>query len=523
MRLIDKIGLTYGALFVLAFLCAGICIWSAIQAEYNLKRAHLAHRTYEQHMRLSNHTYQLLKQYADALLIGDRDSGRGERALAREIGADIESIRRLIDKESVLSGTSEDSEHASISALEQSINGILSEYENYISEVKKAGRVPSLDRLVEILDFSVDEEFNRQIETALRHELREVEEAIVYNDQMMGLFRRTAVFFGGAALLVTIGSLVLILKSVRQPIRQLNIGAQKFAQGHWDYRIQTKTTGELKEIGDVLNNTAKAAREREQALTEAKERLEDEVRQRTSELRDALLTLEEQAANRRKLLADVSHELRTPLTIIRGEADIALRGDEKTIDEYKEALRRTRSAAEHTGALVNDVLFIARQEAGKNRLELSHCDLVLLVKQTLHAMASVIADRGVHLKYDLFDGATPIYADANRIRQVLLVLFENACQYGGNEIEVAVRPLTEGYQLSISDNGPGIPDDEQNKIFERFFRGSNAAERYGAGTGLGLPVAKSVVEAHFGEICLRSKLGAGTTFIVTLPRTPIED
>jgi len=109
-----------------------------------------------------------------------------------------------------------------------------------------------------------------------------------------------------------------------------------------------------------------------------------------------------------------------------------------------------------------------------------------------------------------------IHIDRNRIRQVILVLFENACQYGGTEIIISVQPTPSGYLLSMFDNGPGIAFEEQAKIFSRFYRGSNATKLYGAGNGLGLPVAKSIVEAHGGQIYVRSEFGKGSTFFVEL-------
>lgn len=517
MRLIDKIALTYGMLLTITLLCAAVSLWSATQAEYHLKIAHIAHRTYEAHLRVSNNSFQLFKQFADALLIGDRDNGAGERILIAAIEKDIATIRKLINKESLLVGQPETIELAAISNLEIKINSIIDEYTEYIANHDSPIAPEENERLAYILDRTVDEKFLSHIQAALDRELDEVDANIEENERVMQIFRYLMVIFAATSFLIAISSLFVVLTSIRQPMVDLNTGMRRFAEGNWNYRIKTDARGELGEIADVLNMTAQAAGERELALKEAKNRLEDEVKERTSELRRALLTLEQQNINRQHLLADVSHELRTPLTIIRGEADIALRGEVKKPEEYQEALKSTRKAAEHTTALVNDLLFIARQEADTSRLDIEVHDLVALVHQTLSDMENVFDDRGVIIYCQIEIDKATIRIDKNKIRQVLLILFENACQYGGSEIIVSVQHTPSGFLLSVSDNGPGIKSEDREKIFNRFYRGSNATILYGAGSGLGLPVAKSIVEAHGGQIYVRSELGEGSTFSVELP------
>ena len=262
---------------------------------------------------------------------------------------------------------------------------------------------------------------------------------------------------------------------------------------------------------------ATAAEKRQAELYESKGVLEREVKARTLELREALLRLEEQAKERQQLLADVSHELRTPLTIIRGEASIALRGEEKSPEEYREALRRTIEAAEHTSTLVNDVLFIARQEAGVTRLNKTEDDLIVLVNNTIKTMENTLRDKNIQVDF-LSDVETAKFSfDINRVRQVLLILIENACHYGGDRIDIRLYHTPDGYSVSIKDNGPGIDNGETAQIFSRFFRGSNASERYNSGTGLGLPVAKSIIEAHNGDISVISEPGQGAEFRFILP------
>ncbi len=113
-----------------------------------------------------------------------------------------------------------------------------------------------------------------------------------------------------------------------------------------------------------------------------------------------------------------------------------------------------------------------------------------------------------------------VRGDANRLRQVLMILLENAVRYGGSAIVVGLDGCLRGFQIAVTDDGPGLSREDQERVFDRFFRGSNAASRYSQGTELGLPVAKAIVEAHGGDIAIESELGQGTTVTVVVPARP---
>jgi len=200
-------------------------------------------------------------------------------------------------------------------------------------------------------------------------------------------------------------------------------------------------------------------------------------------------------------------------TLIRGEADIALRGEPKTVNVYQEALGKVREAAEHTAHLVDDLLFIARNESGHARLRVDEVDLKELLLE--------LPQNGSHpaeLVTDL--EAAPMQGDADRLRQVSMILLENARHYGGNAITIRLDRSPDGYRIAVEveDNGPGMSDVEKENAFARYFRGTNAAERYASGVGLGLPVARSIVEAHGGTIMLEDHEGGGLVAAVMLPR-----
>ena len=254
-------------------------------------------------------------------------------------------------------------------------------------------------------------------------------------------------------------------------------------------------------------------------LEAAKADLEQAVTARTAELCDANAALEKADQVRRRFFADISHELRTPLTIIRGEAEIGLRGNDKAIDDYKGTLHRVLEQAEHTARLVDDLLFVARQNAGETRMSRQAIALREIV-ESVCGDAEVLAEkRGVTVTLRQEVEEAVVSGDPGRLRQLFLILIDNAIRYSEarGEVSLYMGAAPKGVVVRVSDGGIGIGPDELERIFERFYRGDNASEHHTEGTGLGLPVAKAIADAHDGELVIDSRLGEGTTASVFLP------
>ena len=222
--------------------------------------------------------------------------------------------------------------------------------------------------------------------------------------------------------------------------------------------------------------------------------------------------------NRRKLLADISHEFRTPLTVIRGESEIALRGTNKTKTDYRETFHRIVDQADHTTRLVDDLLFMARADAGEPRLKLHSVAIASMVDSVCKEFDAKSKQMGVSIKQSRDGPKAVVLGDAGRLRQVFAILIDNALRYSdsGGRVEVHVSEKNSKIFISFRDHGIGITEEEAELAFERFYRGKKA-EEHARGTGLGLPVAKAIVEAHQGNISLQGRPGEGATATVTLP------
>lgn len=509
-------GTLSASMFLVAILSIGCLIWQSQRASVLRAETALAENVYGELINLKSNVYQLFKQYADALLIGDRDKGTGEAALSAQIGESFKALRALIGQEIELVGREEIEELETLNEIERRVARLVAQFETILASNSVIPLDPANAEtaLLRILDIEIDRDFIALIAGAIDEERREVEaaRAALQRHERVAAFVATALV---VAALVTLGlSLATFRRRFSRPLSAVLSGARAFSRGQFSHRIGLQAPGDLAEVGRVLDDMAAQVAHRQHALEMQKAELETRVAERTRELERLLEMSEQSEAHRARLLADVSHELRTPLTIIQGEAEIALRGQDKEIAEYKEALAQALATARHCGQLVDDLMLVARREAGALRLDRREVDLVEVVRDALRifgegARAQIAAD-----------ATAPAIADGVRIRQCLLALLQNARRYGGTDITIDLLPLGKGWRLMVSDNGVGMSDDEKARAFERFFRGANAAKHYLEGTGLGLPVVRAIVEAHGGRVMLSDRRGGGLVATFEIPREP---
>ena len=516
MRYLTKLTLSFSGLLAVALVSAGLAFWSARSAEYHLERSRLAHRVLEQYLSLSSHTYQLFKQFGDAFLIGDQDRGAGETRLLGLIRFDISQLRSLIAEEVRVAGDEEIAEFQLLARIELQIASLVEEVYRLQANDKAGDLLTDKTRLSKILDERIDADFEALIAEAVAGERAEVAEAEAEMRAAVTLFQRLAIFAAIMAAITAVVGILLLRAALTRPLERLLRGAEAVGRGELAHRIDAPGDTELDRVAQAFNQMIAKVAERQDLLSASRDALEQEVSRRTAQLEKLLRTLRETESNRKRLLADVSHELRTPLTIIRGEADVALRGGERSAGEYREVLQRTREAADHTARIVDDLLFVARQENGEVRIRPREIDLVEIVKRTV-AAAPALGETTKSVAFNSAVETAKLRADPNRIQQVVTILLENALRYGGEDIRVRLDQAPGGFAVTVADDGPGLTDDELSHVFERFFRGSNAAIRYDSGAGLGLPVAKAIVEAHGGRIALSSEVGEGVQARFTLP------
>jgi signal transduction histidine kinase len=228
-------------------------------------------------------------------------------------------------------------------------------------------------------------------------------------------------------------------------------------------------------------------------------------------------------AQQRQFMADASHELRTPVAALSSVADVALAREDRDPGELREALDVVRGEGRRLGRLVDDLMLLARADAGELPVRKEPMFLEELLQDSARAARGLAAARGVTLSAPPADEA-PFVGDADLLRRLVMILLDNAIKYtpAGGEVRLSLDRDSERYRISVQDSGPGVPAWAAERIFERFFRvdesRTRAAEDGGVtSAGLGLAIARWAAAAHGGTVQLEASGPSGARFVVTLP------
>lgn len=294
-----------------------------------------------------------------------------------------------------------------------------------------------------------------------------------------------------AAFLAAVLVSLFVSRQVVAPVQAMTSASRRIAEGHYEERVH------------VAGNLEKGE--------------QDELAQLAISFNQMATRLQQTESMRRQLIGDVAHELRTPLTTIKGLMEGLIDGVIPATEETYQDIHREADRLQH---LVNDLQELSRVEAGAYELNIKPVRLVDLIDEFVDRLNRQYEEKGVALNSDIPAGLLMVKADEVRIGQVLLNLVGNALQYtppGGN---VTVRALRQGDEvhISVSDTGIGIAPEHLPHLFTRFYRVDKSRSRAGGGSGIGLTIAKHLVEAHEGRIWAHSQgAGKGSIFTFTLP------
>ncbi len=218
-----------------------------------------------------------------------------------------------------------------------------------------------------------------------------------------------------------------------------------------------------------------------------------------------------------RFVLDASHELRSPLANLRGTIEVALRRP-RSDGDYREALQVSLAESERLSRLVEGLLTLSRVDAGTVALHRVPCDLAEIARESVRAHEARAQETNVRLRFSAAQ-PLPLKGDADRLREAVDNLLDNALRYAPADSEVEVLAAQQGGRLTLSvrDGGRGMSPDDRARVFDRFYRADESRARFSGGLGLGLAIARAVVEAHGGEIAVDSQPGKGSTFSIALP------
>ncbi|NTV29807.1 MAG: hypothetical protein HGA80_06990 [Candidatus Omnitrophica bacterium] len=290
------------------------------------------------------------------------------------------------------------------------------------------------------------------------------------------------------------------------------------------YNAPPVTEGDEELLGILASQLAQSLENSQlfEQIYRSSQTLEAKVTERTKELSRALKAVEEISRKKSEFISSVSHELRTPLTSIKGYASILMTGKVGDIpDTVKERLGKINTHSDNLVKLINDLLDISRIESGRVEMKTTQNHVRPLIDNIADLLAPQLQHKSVTLRVNVSPDVPAIDMDVSQTERVFINLVSNAIKFtpAGGNIVINAHLNREHAEVifEVADTGIGINKDDLNKIFDEFYRVDNDINMSVKGTGLGLALAKNIVEAHYGKIWVTSELGRGTTFHFTLP------
>src|SRR6266498_4883554 len=299
-------------------------------------------------------------------------------------------------------------------------------------------------------------------------------------------FNEALMYAALAAMIVAVVLSLYLSRSVIAPVHAMSLATERIADGRYDERVQVQGADELAQLASRFNQMAGK--------------------------------LDQTESMRRRLIGDVSHELRTPLTAIKGSMEGLMDG---VLPSTHETYQQIHTEADRLNRLVDDLQELSRVEARAYKLDLRPLDASSLVQTVIKRLTPQFQMKRISLDLELAPHLPPVLADEDRAVQVLTNLTGNALQYTpeGGRIMISAKHANDEVQISVRDTGIGIPAEHLSHIFDRFYRVDKSRSRQaGGGSGIGLTIARALVEAHGGRIWAESAgEGNGSTFHFTLP------
>jgi two-component system OmpR family sensor kinase len=509
-----KLAVAFLGLLGPALIMGSLLYWGPRQMEQRLERSLLAHGEVQAYLELALEAYRHLQQLSYEAMLGQPVDREELLASRTRLSAQLEDLRRLTLDELAFVGESEPEERQELERIAR-FEALL---ERAVATMSQAGPEADPGTFRREMDL-LDQEFGALIDEVIADEADEAEVADAQARQVTARLTTLAIVVVIVSAVCAAITALWARRRIQAPIDALIEGTREIARGGLDHRVSVSGHDELTDLAVSFNWMVAELERRRVELDRSRADLERKVEERTTELRQSNQTLHRVDQARRRMFADISHALRTPLTVIRGEAEVTLRGRDCKSRDYRTALQRIVEVTGQLNRLVEDLLSVARSESATLQVEPAAIEAGQLVRELGDDAAALAAAKGIRVACTVPEQAVEVSGDAERLRQLLLILLDNACRYTpeGGEVSIALVPEGSSAIITVSDTGIGIPSDELDRVPTRFYRGSNAAQMAPHGAGLGLHVARSIVEAHGGDIQMSSELGQGTAVRVRLP------
>jgi two-component system OmpR family sensor kinase len=533
-----RLTLAFGALVALVCIQAGMVYWGTKRVHSYAQHSRLASDILSELLELSANK-QRLRVWASQQLMNAHASTEVRSRLLSDMKASAGKLKMLANRDleaandlAALDGSPVSPEVAQLVAVSNLLDDNIAAVQARLMQLAPLEQGAEFamvwEQLNEVFDTARGRDLRELVNGAIDRQRKAVPIARAATERGLDALRRDAFAMVLVTLLAAVALAWHLRRRLQQPLDRLLEGIHALQSGMLDHRIVVGSRDEFDRVAQHFNAMATELQQHRGEADSARRRLEDAVQARTSELSSAHDALQKADGRRRQLFADLSHELRTPATAIRGEAEIALRGGQKPVEDYRQALSRIVGGIKQLVGVVDDLMLVAKAEADQLTMRFDSVDLPALLADIAQQVQALGALHDVSVRLDApADAEAPaisVHADADRLRQVFVIALDNAVRYSrpGGTVRMHWQSSEKAISVSIADEGIGIDPDELPLVFQRFVRGRRAREHRADGTGIGLSIAQTIVRAHRGEIHIASTPHRGTTVRIELPRQLLE-
>ena len=537
-----RLGIAFAAMVFLAMAQGFFTLWATYSAARHAERSLVATNMLNHYLELGANKQRLKVWFAQSALAGDTLEVT-KNNLLEKMSQSLNELQKLAPRDAALSpgGISTESTvlqllSRNFALLKTSVQSIQFQITDPIAPASDQSR-KWLD-LISIFDRADGLDMRTVLEQAVIRQRATSERAEAELTSALSRIRLANVWLTLTATALGLFAVAYFVKRMQRPFEDLVQATSAISQGNYNYcRLPGRTHNPADEFGLIANQLQAlalkltAAREQNEHLRHG---LDDAVAAKISDVtrsHEALMRID---TRRRQFLTEVSHELRTPVTVIRGEAEIALRGTAYQDGDYRACLIRIVDACSDLGKRVQDLLQVAISDNGPYAMQLRPTPIGVVLKAALEQMAAVAENRNISLS-DTVDVLSPqveglmVKADPDRLRQALTIVLDNAVRYseapGHVEVLVSLDSQQNIVRIIVRDEGIGLTESECSGVFERHFRGEIARSMRPDGAGLGLTIAQAIVVAHHGEITIQNNVSPdasgtrarGACVTITLP------
>ncbi|ODT58331.1 MULTISPECIES: ATP-binding protein [Paracoccus] len=527
MKIRNKLLVSHGALAVcVAVICAFMLV-ALETTDRNRRRMADSYESLRQLNELSSDSNRMAEQISELLSIG-LSNRREVTEVSRTLLARLEGVRDRL-REDIATAASDRARQRDAEMLEW-IEVILDRTERLadigarMADLVADGRIEEARRIYVVqVEDGLDDEISDLLRSATAADEARVLDAIDRWDRQTELLRALAISTVVLGTGLAVGAALVMDRLVSRPIEALARAVDDLGQGRVTRPRPAPGGDELGRLATRFDQMARAIARQQSDLRAARDSLMVQVAERTASLSQRTSQLE--AANARltrlndtrtQFFADVSHELRTPLTAIRGQAEVALRQPQATVADLRQTLSQITRRSGQMGRLVDDLLFLARSEAGAIAFAFRDTMMQEVLAEVMMDAALLTRQRDVTISVTQPSEPIVLRADPDRLRQAIVIVLDNAISHAPDGTAVTLELDEAGglIRLAVSDRGPGFTEEEASRVFERFYRGHSRGARGGA--GLGLPIARWLLEQHGGAIAI-ARTEPGARVEITLP------